>query len=303
MKLVFFFSTTWTQGWYNPGCLAAVKFRTGVELRRGPAIHLPSSSRVALNVIFNFTAEVLLGGSTATVTWALQGWNVLEFTWTRAAGAPHCRVKPQQGTALPDSPESLLRGVCAPQESPLGNEVGKESEVHTHCLLSHNLCIQGNHTVLAVCAYKAQGCWAREVLPWWDPCASQAHTTFLECYPKAEPYSLVLNVFHPNTARGLCSRVHSAIFPDPIFVCCWKPGKFMYSHLLKKKTTKTMHAVDEVLYTVLALWSCLESRNTEILCQGSAFTTKGKKSHCQDLWDHKVLLPTMSPVISRSANT
>lgn len=77
----------------------------------------------------------------------------------------------------------------------------------------------------------------------------------------------------------------------------------MYSHLLKKKTTKTMHAVDEVLYTVLALWSCLESRNTEILCQGSAFTRKGKKSHCQDLWDHKVLLPTMSPVSSRSANT
>lgn len=134
MKLVFFFSTTWTQGWYNPGCLAAVKFRTGVELRRGPAIHPPSSSRVALNVIFNFTAEVLLGGSTATVTWALQGWNVLEFTWTRAAGAPHCRVKPQQGTALPDSPESLLRGVVLHRNLHWGMKWEKSLRyTHTAC--------------------------------------------------------------------------------------------------------------------------------------------------------------------------
>lgn len=31
MKLVFFFSTTWTQDWYNPGCLAAVGLRTALE--------------------------------------------------------------------------------------------------------------------------------------------------------------------------------------------------------------------------------------------------------------------------------
>lgn len=49
-----------------------------------------------------------------------------------------------------------------------------------------------------------------------------------------------------------------------------------------------MHAADEVLNAVLAHWSCLESTghgSTEILCQGSAFTRKGTKSHCHDLWD------------------
>lgn len=64
----------------------------------------------------------------------------------------------------------------------------------------------------------------------------------------------------------------------------------MYSWLLKNQTTKkTMHATDEVLNTVLAHWSCLESTghgSTEILCQGSAFTRKGTKSHGHDLWDH-----------------
>lgn len=51
-----------------------------------------------------------------------------------------------------------------------------------------------------------------------------------------------------------------------------------------------MHVVDEEgLNTVLVHWSSLKSRShgsTEILCQGSAFTRKGTKSHCHALWDH-----------------
>lgn len=40
--------------------LVAVEVEHNSKWSRGPAIHPPSSSRVALNVIFNFAAEILL---------------------------------------------------------------------------------------------------------------------------------------------------------------------------------------------------------------------------------------------------
>lgn len=88
-----------------------LKLRTTLEWSRGPAIHPPSSSRVALNVIFNFIPKVLLGGSTGTVTPGMAGMdsrgNVLldPHTGTGRAKLP-ARERP---TALPQSPESLQR--------------------------------------------------------------------------------------------------------------------------------------------------------------------------------------------------
>lgn len=49
--------------------LVLLKFRTTLQHgNRGPAIPPPSSSRVALNVIFNFISEVLLEGSRGRIT-------------------------------------------------------------------------------------------------------------------------------------------------------------------------------------------------------------------------------------------
>lgn len=94
-------------------------------------------------------------------------------------------------------------------------------------------------------------------------------------------------MFNTNTPSGLCSRfkwgIHSKVllawFPPPCFVC-WleyqagKPGKLMFSCLLKNKKTQCTEQLK-------SSW-----RTTEILCspsQGSAFTREGHTSRCRDL--------------------
>lgn len=114
-----------------------LKLSTTLEWSRGPAIHPPSSSRVALNVIFNFIPKVLLEEAQARLPQAWQGWmgsrgNLLlgPCSDTGRARLP-ARGRP---TALPEGTESLQRGVCAPQESSLGNEVGKEFAITSYQL-------------------------------------------------------------------------------------------------------------------------------------------------------------------------
>lgn len=207
-----------------------LKLRTTLERCCGAAIDPPSSSRIALNVIFNFIPKVLLEGSKGMVTPGTAGMDSHGM----------CCWIPTLPLAAPSSQQEKGPWLSARALNPYkecstristGEWSGKTvyhhqlpTWVHTNCLLFHNLCIQEKtHSSGSLCLWSTEMLSKRNSDIVWCLCkpGCQADTTFLACYSEPEPYSLLLNMFHPNTLRGLCSTVHSVGFPAPLFVCCW----------------------------------------------------------------------------------
>lgn len=156
-----------------------LKLRTTLERSRGAAIHPPSSSRVALNVIFNFIPKVLLEGSKGMVTPGTAGMDSHGMCcWIPML--PLAGPSSQQGKGPWLSPRALNPYKECSTRISTGEWSGEESTItrsqlryiQTACysIISAS---RKNHTVLVVCAYEAQRCWARENLTLCDPCASQ----------------------------------------------------------------------------------------------------------------------------------